>query len=172
MEIAIQWIASRLPKDFFYRWRFLGGGGVTQYDVNSRDVMNSNNELRDVTHRIVWRYMTWHDVMWRDMTLYDVTWCYVTWHDVIWRDRIVTWYDAMVCNQTWCYMPWHDVMWRDMTLCDVIWRYMTWHDAKSCNMMLDNVRDVIWRGKMLYDVIWSYMTVKNRVIIKFPFLLI
>ena len=150
MEIAIQWIASRLPKDFFYRWRFLGGGGVTQYDVNSRDVMNSNNELRDVTHRIVWRYMTWHDVMWRDMTLYDETglwrdmtpW-YVTRHDAICRDMTL-------CDVTWRYVTWYDVIWRDMTLNHVTWcsiTCVTLYDAARCSMMW---YEATWRWKIAW----------------------
>ena len=56
---------------------------------------------------LVWRHVTWCDVMSR-----GVTSCHVVW-------RHVTWCDVMSC----------DVMSRGVTSCHVVWRHVTWCDV-------------------------------------------
>jgi hypothetical protein len=77
---------------------------------------------------LVWRHVTWCDVM-----SPGVTSCHVVWRQ----------------SRGWRHVTWCDVMSRGVTSCHVVWRHVTWCDVMSRRVTSSHV---VWRHTTCCDV--------------------
>ena len=95
-------------------------------------------------------YMTWHDFIYKDLTLYDKTWLYKR-QDFIWGKTIyktrhnLIWQYISLYDKKWFYMTKGYIIWQELNLYDKACIYLTKHECiwllkkKTCYIYMHHI---------------------------------